>query len=192
MSNNLHITFDLETLGTNSTAPIVQIGAVKFTKGGKILDKFLRNIAPDSLQKYDFDVEYRTIYWWLNRDKEVIDTVFGEDNKYTNIQKAMYDFLNWVGEDNKHGTVWSHATFDPPILKNTLKTVGVAMPFHYRAWKDIRTLTRIVGSTGEEIKPRVSMKHNALSDAVYQAGYISQLLQIAEKMREHKSKFIGD
>ena len=37
----MNITFDLEALGRTNRAPIAQIGAVKFTDDGEVVEKFL-------------------------------------------------------------------------------------------------------------------------------------------------------
>ena len=69
MSN---ITFDLETLGNSSNAPIVQLAAVKFNDQGKITDSLLQYIDLASLQQYDFDIDYETLDWWFKQSDEAI------------------------------------------------------------------------------------------------------------------------
>ena len=45
----MNISFDLETLGNTSKAPIVQIAAVKFENNGKLIDTFSRTIIVEDL-----------------------------------------------------------------------------------------------------------------------------------------------
>lgn len=167
-----HISFDLETLGNTSNAPIVQIGAVKFNNDGVILDSFKRNIDIESLEKFNFKVNYNTIKWWLNQDKAAIDSVF--NNTYSvSIFTALEDFQKWIGKPNNY-VYWSHATFDPPILVNNFIMVGLKNIIPYKLYRDIRTLIYLTGKT--ETK-REGIHHDALDDAKFQAEYINEALK---------------
>jgi len=173
----MNITFDLETLGNTSNAPIVQIGAVKFTDEGDIIDKFHRNIDLNSLKQYDFKMDYATISWWFNQSDVAIKSVFGESLERVSLSKALYDFTEWIGKTSDY-VYWSHATFDPPILNNNLLMVGRGNPIPFRLHRDIRTLTHFVGKFNVE---RKGIAHNALDDCIFQAEYISKGIQIINK-----------
>ena len=138
-----HITFDLETLGNTSNAPIVQIGAVKFNDGG-ITDTFLRNIDLTSLESLGFKLDYSTISWWLNQPDEAIKSVFGDNLEKISLSKALYEFQEWIGKTADYN-YWSHATFDPPILVNNYKTMKKECPIPFRLHRDIRTLSLLGG-----------------------------------------------
>lgn len=168
-----HVTFDLETLGNTHDAPIVQIAAVEFNLQGEILKSFSRNVVlDDSLNK--FTVSYDTIKFWMGQSKEVQDAVFNLENTFF-LQEVLLDFSEWCKELEGKRKFWSHATFDPVILKNAFKKYYLNCPIHYRDFVDIRTLNTLVGDV--EISEENKLKHDALSDCIYQAKYISAMLR---------------
>jgi exodeoxyribonuclease VIII len=169
-----HITFDLETLGNGTNAPIVQIGAVKFTDDGTITDTFLRNIDLESLEGLGFHIDYNTLSWWFNQSPEAIKSVFGEELDRVSLSNALYQFQIWIGKTADY-YYWSHATFDPPILKNNYKAVGKNIPIPFRLHVDIRTLSLLGGKI--TIDRGDLIHHNALDDCIHQANYISKGLQ---------------
>lgn len=165
----INITFDLETLGNNFNSPIIQIGAVKFTDKGEILDTFIRNINIEKLKRYDFTMDYSTIKWWFSQPKEAIDSVINVEDGI-DLRMALRDYTEWIGALGDY-VYWSHATFDPPILKNAFDKVGLPYTIPFRAQRDIRTLTHFVGKIDVE---RKGVHHNALDDCLFQVEYISK------------------
>ena len=175
-----HITFDLETLGKGHNAAIVQIGAVKFKSNGKITDSIIINIDFNSLEKYNFQTTYSTIEWWLQQDKEAIDSVFNINKNATDsskplknrvsIKKALKQFAEWIGKADKYD-YWSHTSFDPPILEDAYRKVGITNPIPYKRNRDIRTLSYFAGDVKVDVK---GIHHNALDDCIYQAAYITE------------------
>ncbi len=71
--------------------------------------------------------------------------------------------------DKKIKTVWSHATFDFPIVSNAYKVCNLNLPFHYRTARDIRTLVDL--SNLDYNKEKEDKTHNALEDCLYQVKY---------------------
>lgn len=171
----MNISFDLETLGKTSKAPIVQIGAVMFENDGKIIDTFSRTIEIEDLDKYDLEPDYSTILWWLNQDKEAINQVFGSYCIKTDLKTALNDFSKWLITQNKEDNFWSHATFDPPVLKANFKAVGLDLPIHYRSFKDLRTLKELANNP---IVKRDGTHHVAIDDAIYQKELIVECFKV--------------
>lgn len=170
----MNVSFDLETLGKTSKAPIVQIAAVKFETDGTIIDTFSRTINVEYLEKYDLEPDYSTILWWLNQDKEAINQVFGSDSIKTDLKTALINFSNWLGTDEDYN-FWSHATFDPPILKENYKAVGVEFPIYYRSFKDLRTLQEMAHNPNLK---REGTHHVALDDALFQKDVIVECFRV--------------
>ena len=170
----MNISFDLETLGNTSKAPIVQIAAVKFENNGKLIDTFSRTIIVEDLDNYDLEPDYSTILWWLKQDKEAINQVFGEYSIKTPLKPALVDFCNWLGTKEDYN-FWSHATFDPPVLKANFKAVGVELPIHYRSFKDLRTLKELAKNP---VIKREGTHHVALDDALYQMDLIVECFKV--------------
>lgn len=169
----MNISFDLETLGNTSKAPIVQIGAIKFKNSGEILDQFSRTIRPEDLDNYDLEPDYSTISWWLKQDSGVIASVFGEYSIKSDLKNALQDFKEWIG--NETYDFWSHATFDPPVLNSNIKAVGLEPFIHYRHFKDLRTLKLLAGNP--KVK-REGHHHVAIDDALYQKELIVKCFEI--------------
>ena len=170
----MNISFDLETLGKTSKAPIVQIAAVKFENDGTIIDTFSRTIKVEDLENYDLEPYYATLLLWFNQDKEALNQVFGSDSIKTELKTALINFCNWLGTDEDYN-FWSHATFDPPILKENYKAIGVESPILYSDFKDLNTLMELAG------KPMIKRKgthHVSLDDAIYQKDLIVECFRI--------------
>lgn len=166
-----HIAFDLETLGNSYNAPIVQIGAVKFDEEG-VFDEFKQNIFFIDLESYNFQIDYSTVLWWLSQSREAQDSII-DQSAAVSLKDALNAFGKWIGDPDEY-FYWSHATFDPVILGNAYRKLGIKNPISFRRQYDIRTLNYLAGHV--DIKnPGVS--HDALDDAKHQANYISEMLK---------------
>lgn len=167
-----NITFDLETLGKKTDAAIVQLGAVKFTDEGKILSKFQVSIDMNSFEDMDFSICYSTIEWWLQQSQEARESVFEANDKEC-INQALVEFSEWCRDNNVQDCMfWSHKDFDPAKLEHAYDVVGSLYPLKdYFRQMDIRTLTHVCGLC-DDVKYQ-GVHHNALSDCLYQAEYIS-------------------
>lgn len=169
----MNISFDLETLGKTSRAPIVQIGAVKFDNSGYVLSTFSKNIIISDLDKYDLKPDYDTICWWLNQDKEAIHKVFGKNLDRITLKAALIEFKKWLGNENYN--LWSHATFDPPVLVENIKAVGLEPFINFKSFKDLRTLKELAKTP---LVIRKGTHHVALDDAMYQKDEIIECFRI--------------
>jgi hypothetical protein len=185
-----YLTFDLETLGNTAQAPIVQIAALGFD--GKVIEPskvFNVRVELKSLQHFPFEVDYETVGWWLSQDKGAIDDVFNaQAHKRLHIIGALKEFRHFWKENCDASTqVYSHATFDPPILDHAYRVVDkTRSPIPFRSHKDIRTLTslylELVGKPLPEIT-REGNHHDAASDCIYQARYITEMLMELENLK---------
>lgn len=167
-----HVTFDLETLGNTHDAPIVQMAAVEFDLEGKILKTFSRNVTLNH-ELNQFTVSYSTIKFWMEQSKEVQDLVFNLGSTHPLVY-VLTDFQEWCDKLEGKRKFWSHATFDPVILKNAYNKLNLICPIYYGDFVDIRTLNLLAGDVEVEEN---TLKHDALSDCIYQARYISAMLR---------------
>lgn len=138
MNNTFDVMLDIETLGTDPDAAIVQIGAVKFdpdkNESIKESDIFLENINLKQAMEFG-SVNPETILWWLGQDKNVINSVFKTTSR--NIQTILDD-LRYFWKHSRY--LWSHATFDAVILNWTIKKVlGDKKGYPFRNIRDLRT-----------------------------------------------------
>lgn len=152
---------DIETLGTRPTSVICQLGACYFDRNtGKVGDKFLKNIEVGSALMAGLTIDQSTVDWWKQQDERTWHTGL------IDIWSALHLFSDFC-KDVK--SVWSHATFDVPIVQNAYQVCDIKSPWHYRAAKDIRTL---VDLTNPKFKTDKDLKtHNALDDCLYQVKY---------------------
>lgn len=152
---------DLETLGTRPTSIIVQIGACYFDRHtGGIGKQFAINIDTGSCLMAGLTVDQGTIDWWRTQSNKswLYDIM--------NIQDALDEFSKFAKDAE---AVWSHATFDAPILHNAFAVCKKKLPYHYRASRDIRTLVDLSGVEYKVEKDAVT--HNALEDCIRQVEY---------------------
>lgn len=155
---------DIETLGTSHDAVITQIGACYFDRhSGEIGKEFSVNISIDDCLRHGLKIDSDTLkFWWVRKPTFLSNTV--------GLGKAINDF-NSFSRDAE--AVWSHATFDIPIIANACRAIGQKkLPFSYRACRDIRTLVDLSGKKMEKKEKAEDPKsHDGLEDCRYQVKY---------------------
>lgn len=176
-----HITFDLETIGRSSRAPIVQIAALAFDADGRERWSFDRRIALTNEDMKRFEPDISTIEWWMLQSEAARTCVFGAEGRVS-FRQALTDFSYWVSCLLDKKKFWSHSTFDPPILCNAYETFDLDNPVHFRDFQDIRTLAFLAGEV--EVTPRESFgaAHDAAADCRFQASYIATMLRKVQRV----------
>jgi len=155
---------DLETLGIRPTSVIVQIGACYFDRyTGKIGNTFLINIDTGSNLLAGLTIDQSTIDWWKEQPNKtwLVGKILG-------IHTALSSFEVFAKDAT---AVWSHATFDVPILANAYTACNKKLPFHFRAARDIRTLVDLSDVKFSKESEAEIKTHNALEDCVRQVKY---------------------
>jgi len=175
------IMIDLETLGTRYNASIIQIGACYFDRNtGEIGPRFKTNIKYDPAMGDKFTVDYGTIAWWFSQEEAARASLLEAPVDLITAIGKLTEFLNIGGEEEeivrKDVQIWCHATFDMPILVNAYSTLDMKFPISFRNMRDIRTVMDLAKHYSEA--PRVGTHHDALSDAMFQAKYVSEAMQI--------------
>ena len=161
------VMLDLETLGTRHDALIIQIGACYFDrKTGEIGLGFSANVDAGEMTD-EFTIDLPTIKWWFEQSDRARRLV-------TDIPIPMVDALIGLSQflHTPDVLVWSHATFDMPILANAFETTGIKFPIPFRNTRDLRTLMDLSNHRSET--PREGVHHHALDDAKYQAMYAAE------------------
>ena len=125
------VIIDVETSSNNVlTASMIQLGAYKFSKEGKLTDdKFNIYIKPytDDWSQEAFECH--------NISKEFLNKC-GCDLKI-----ALLLFEDWVGDKSKYQVgQWSNS-YDVSIMFNAYGHLGLKYPFNRRAW-DIASIVR--------------------------------------------------
>lgn len=160
------IMIDIETMGTRATSAIVQIGACYFDrKTGEIGETFKVNIFHTS---DNFTMDHSTINWWLVQSQEARESIIGNQMLIHEAMELLRDFL----KDGEF--LWSHATFDVPIIQNSFEKCGMKNPIPYRGMRDIRTLMDLADHRSES--EREGTHHDALDDCRFQVKYCVEAL----------------
>jgi hypothetical protein len=169
------VMIDIETLGTRSTSAIIQIGACYFDRDtGEIGQTFSVNI--DYLVSTEpFTTDEASMQWWSEQSQEAKDAVSANGVIIATAIRDLYDFL-----DNDEVCIWSHATFDIPILLNAFQVLGLAFPIHHKKMRDIRTLMDLADHHGNP-EEREGIHHNALDDCLFQVKYCVQAFNKLKK-----------
>lgn len=168
------VMLDLETLGVNSHAPVVSIGAVMFDADGvNEGSKFYAVLdVGQQIRDHGREVDGDTVRWWTQQS-EAARSVFKEPRHDTD--SMLDEFAGYLRlADRDTVEVWGNGSdFDNVILANLFDAVG-----HPRAWRFTnnrcyRTMRSLVPAI---VPAREGTHHNALDDAVYQARIAAQML----------------
>lgn len=173
----LHISFDLETLGSNPNSPIIQIGAQAFNESNDVFDWFSETVDISTIPKDKFEIDYSTILWWFDQianNPNLIKNYHGDVIPHRGLIISFWKWLNKTTQnyDPKSVYYWSHSTFDPPILQNHFMQYDLGL-IPYTQFLDLRTLSFLTNTKPEG---RVGDHHNAYDDAAFQSEYIMKVL----------------
>jgi hypothetical protein len=176
---SLHVSLDLETLGTGSNAAIISIGACKFDPwaDGGIDDRFHAHITFESAMKYG-RADADTILWWIGQDQHARVTMLAAQDSAVELDEALSVFADWFGSEPL--LVWGNgATFDNVILRNAFKACVIECPWGYyndRCFRTLKNLSAVMAP------PFEGVRHDALADAVHQAKWTQQIVAMRKLM----------
>lgn len=165
------VMLDLETLGTRSSAVIIQMSLIPFDRSTGILGPtFVAFPAQQEQLDLGRTVDASTISFWLSQTKVAQDRV----NRPHSVLRGLYilsrlqAFLNKYMA-NEYG-VWSHKEFDYPIISSYASDLGIPKLFHYRSPRDLRTLSDTYQYvTGEPLGLTFTgVQHDAMDDCLHQ------------------------
>jgi len=179
-SSPVQVSFDLETAGTSPNAMILSIGAVKFREDGVILDKFYRVIDVTARTSCG-TIDAATVVWWMRQSQEARDAIFGGDVERVPLVNALVEFSEWLGFDDSlpdgeypNVCLWQRGNMDATWLTSAYEGLGLNVPFGWWQVNDQRTLCRVTNTKNP--RSTNALHHNALSDALHQAGEITDAL----------------
>lgn len=174
-----HLMLDLETLGTSSKAPVIQVGLVAFNNSYEILDKLNVRVRPLSLEHADID----TICWWFDQSKEVISnakkSLIAGVKPLIACQKII-DFVSiYLDEDS---LCWAHGvSFDFPITNNMLADNNFETPFPFWSIRDTRTVFDLMNYNYKVERDKIIedmslTAHDAVDDCIIQIKMLENSL----------------
>ncbi|MCW3225696.1 3'-5' exoribonuclease [Escherichia coli] len=174
----IHLSVDLETMGTNPDAPINSIG-------GKFFDPATGEMGPEFSKAIDLEtsggiIDRKTIKWWAKRSREAQSAIFTDE---ISLDVALRLFIEFI-EKNSGGRfvqVWGNgANFDNVILRRSYERQGIPCPWLYYNDRDVRTIVELGNAIGFDVRmaiPFEGVPHNALDDARHQAKQVSEIWQ---------------
>ena len=176
-----HLMIDLETMGTNTNAPIVVIGAVFFDpQTGEIGPVFYIVINLTDAMNTGAVPDGGTIKWWLKQSSEARAAILTDQVKLKDALSRFREFINECS-DEKFVQVWGNgATFDNAILRTSYERLDIPCPWRYHNDRDVRTIVELgktIDFDARTVIPFEGVRHNALDDARHQAKYVSAIWQ---------------
>ncbi len=176
-----HLMIDLETMGTNTNAPIVVIGAVFFDpQTGEIGPVFYIVISLADAMNTGAVPDGGTIEWWLKQSSEARAAILTDQVKLKDALSRFREFINEYS-DEKFVQVWGNgATFDNAILRTSYERLDIPCPWRYYNDRDVRTIVELgktIDFDARTVIPFEGVRHNALDDARHQAKYVSAIWQ---------------
>ncbi|EES9721359.1 3'-5' exoribonuclease [Escherichia coli] len=176
-----HLMIDLETMGTNTNAPIVVIGAVFFDpQPGEIGPVFYIVISLTDAMNTGAVPDGGTIEWWLKQSSEARAAILTDQVKLKDALSRFREFINEYS-DEKFVQVWGNgATFDNAILRTSYERLDIPCPWRYYNDRDVRTIVELgktIDFDARTVIPFEGVRHNALDDARHQAKYVTATIQ---------------
>ncbi|EPD0988418.1 3'-5' exoribonuclease domain-containing protein [Escherichia coli] len=176
-----HLMIDLETMGTNTNAPIVVIGAIFFDpQTGEIGPVFYIVISLTDAMNTGAVPDGGTIEWWLKQSSEARAAILTDQVKLKDALSRFREFINEYS-DEKFVQVWGNgATFDNAILRTSYERLDIPCPWRYHNDRDVRTIVELGKTIGFDARtaiPFEGVPHNAQDDARHQAKYVSVIWQ---------------
>lgn len=169
--HDIQIMTDIETLDTEETAEILQIGIVAFSLSRReILSKALLPLNIE--MQTDRTRSKETLAWWDNQPNKA--EVFGLSEKQGIRPEIAANTLNFIFKVTEGAELWSKGHFDYPLLGNFLYYYTAQTPWKYSRIRDMRTLLKYAESKG--FTPTTPQNnHNALEDALNQVHTLFQI-----------------
>ena len=174
------MTIDIETSGVTPECFIYQIAALVW-EGTEIIDTFDERMVRNSVEYVD---DNSTTEWWSTAVSDKVRAyVHSGTSDVVSTLNSLSNFLH----KHKGCQIWSHSTFDIPILVHFASKNGVSLYFDYRSCLDIRTIERLFDPIGKHyMKLREGLQestHNAMVDCCFQMRYVNKLAPVNEDKR---------
>lgn len=159
MKNVKRYMLDIETLGTYGPAVLLQIAAVDW-EGDR--ESFDIKLDPEA-QPLSITTQ-ATIDWWAKKGEMPQGKI--------DLKDGMNDLRTYL----KHADeVWSH-NFDFDILTNVCQAYGWKIPYHYKKFRDIRTLVALSGIDTKTFD-WAKKTHDAVDDCRFQVEYCTEAMK---------------
>jgi hypothetical protein len=174
------LSIDIETLGINIDSQILSIGACIFDiNSGDILHTSYSAINLDPNKT--INATSGAVSFWIEQvinNRKALNGLLCSAHPYSasvDLPSALNRLSDFIAV-YKPETVWANSPkFDLAMLEYQYKSHGIDIPWKYNQDRCLRTLRHLCGDITVE-KEDNWVTHNALSDAKWQAKYISQAI----------------
>lgn len=179
--HKMEVMIDIETLSTRPDASIIAIGAMKFSRRGRLrkfdeMNKFYRCVDMKSCEDYDLHIDPDTVTWWTKQPREVQEAVLTNPNRKP-LLDVLEELSDWIGGARY---IWCQGTsFDPVILEHAYKVCSVPVPWKYWNTRDVRTLMDVMGIDLRTLHP--TGKHHPLHDCYRQIMGVKEAYNAIEE-----------
>ena len=166
-----HVMIDLETLGTNKKAAIIEIGAVRFNAYGPEIstDEFHTYVSIDSNLQANRKIDASTLSWTLN-EPHGVTLLQAAHTQGVELSEALTGLSNFITKDDY---VWAcGAAFDLAILETAYAEYNWEVPWKFWNEKCYRTMKNLSGVPPYK---QIGVKHSARDDAYSQAIHLQQI-----------------
>lgn len=180
------VMLDLETLGRRPGCSILSIGAVKFSIADAVLGStFYVNIDPKTCAAAGLTKDPETVAWWQRQSQQAKDALIV--NRVP-LRTALEQFSEWLDDCGPLNgrKVWGNGpSFDNAILGHAYMVCGLPQPWPFWGERCFRTIKGMYSTI--PMVTRTGVHHNALDDAIYQAGHILNIKKVKSR-RKHEAE----
>jgi len=180
MSDNEHISIDIETLGTERDSVILSLGAVKFDHE-KIYedDGLYLSLKWQPQMDNGGTVTEGTIRFWLSQHRAARDAVLNKSGAVHH-DKALQQLSAWFKKNiraPKNCCVWAKGpSFDLSLISDLYqRSTNSQPPWPFWAERCVRTAI-MLNAAYKVPHPDGMVEHHAFWDAVYQASQVRRFL----------------
>lgn len=181
IKKQVHVMIDLETLGLQSNATVLSIGAVCFNSEVGVTDEFYAEIDPTT---YPGVVDFGTLKFWFKEVEQGSKVpINGTDSLNLVLMKLDEWFHKISGGYSAEIVLWANGTdFDIPKLYHMYAAILKDPQWKYSNVRDARTLYKLFGAIYGIKPPENTKKHHALEDARWQANWLISILSNLEEL----------
>lgn len=166
--------FDIETLGTESTAVILSAAVIHFEVGKSYeYDDLINNacfvkLAVDAqIKQYSRTMDMGTLEWWEGQHTYVKNTSLNRSKDDLFANDAINEIRKYIAKyPEPDQTIWARGSLDQMCFDSLTMAVDNERLFPYNNWRDVRTAIDLLKDTAKsgycQIEHPTFQKHNVI------------------------------
>ncbi|MGR5253618.1 3'-5' exonuclease [Vibrio astriarenae] len=175
-----HVMIDIETMGSNHNAPVLQIGARAFDLDGSLGAKLNVHVSmEDQVDNYGRKPDASTVLWWMQQsDAARSALVEGQESlEVLTLPLALAQLSEFISQVDG-AVVWGNgASFDITILEAAYEAIGKVEPWKFWNVRDVRTIMMFDHEGVKKSTPFDGVAHEAVADCDHQIKYMTQVMK---------------